>query len=1786
MDGAASPPASAEEEPSSGAVDPDPRRPPAAAAAAMIVPEEDKEEKGQGYVDSLLRVSLHLLRNGFVPEVQRQGLKLMLHLLRFRWDELRIEEWSRSTFGDDADLIAGLYGTTDILPSKSDVAALMAEVTLNGGISLLNDLLPSIISLSKRGPTEAELAAFILKSISDSRIDCGVDPDGAQFEAVLSGLDEALPNIMLILSSLLENHGGAVVAKQPDQLIVSSKKHALTVTACLLAANAYAKCKSFLNFSNTRVLALQFFKVICQRIRPLCATEDYDTAMSLVFWILMSISKDSLTKFKTHSGFLSESQLNFAGRICECLIALGSSNMQFIITDGNRATHFFRQMLEYFQHSKFALHFRSMQFWLMVLKELSKENFVASDPGVVASAVNPASVANSTEKGNNGAFVFVSDYICKGIMDFSLRRILKKSAATSLELLELWSDELHGKNGFIQYRSILLDLIRFIAYKRPIIAASRAVQRINCIIEDASALSKYPKDLAAIESAQLGLEMVVNAIFDDSVMIILDTKFPLLEIYKIFEGLLMQLLSLKWTEPRLVVILGHYLNALCPFLIHFPASVAMVVSKLLELLSSINVDSHDPSKAQYARLQICTCVIHICQAVDGTSLPSDMKGLFSVPHVTEEDVLAFVAINRTAYSVEQKHVRGEGNQDGDATQPSSASYTMPSPPSSYLTLGLRPWALNGENPGLSVALPSFHYLSTTQPSLVSCSVHSFPESNGIACTLSQKKLDHNLILGSVPISWLRLGTKSQSRNKGTSLNLSPASQMSTENCSSSSLPCSSSACLALVKQRQQLHANGELLTHVSPSTQVGESQPINIFEDCGQGNDQEQNTVQGIVTGDFEGSTESVDEKKLGIVGTMSCHQEKDQLLLMEHNILSETFVTVASFPRIQDRNHLLADLLHTLNKIWTQPDWEDTYIRYKYRLSGLFANDQFTRIVHSLVKSFEEEFTGNRVVESAGAQEGYSSAFALDSCTLPKLMLSLILRVLNCIQTLWKEPITYDLSGVIAKDISFLLEDGEHPEIDEAKLLKNAGTWLQGIREAGYNVIGLCASVDGAFYGLLDRSSIVNVLMEKLRSMEFNHLGKLILLVLIPLVKYCPQECWDEWMVELLEPIFSYCEDIFYYAWFTFLHEGQAKVPAYFGNLNGSEEIVNQFEKELLLKFTRSVSDLLGVLASERLNSGLSLLPFRPKDSTKADFQDLKSISSNSLIGFLLHHNCFGRLSMYLFGCLVDHQAAKKALPFCYALICLAIATNLEWLNQFILNEMLPTVILLLGGLRCPISELSSSLNSTTKEDARNDVIHLCQQIYKVYIDNQVIVGEGADSENMSGRFEDWLAKEVEDLRTRSSCSAPEYFPEDAIWKWEFNEEFERYLPAYMNMLDEVDAMNDCLKDTYLGCEILEKLKPEFKSRYGIINYAHPYLRTMSRMLRRKRSAVYYQSRTKWLSQLLSRLITLKPYIKFTDSWESVMERLHENCESQFDPLQCDPASAVTIFFDSILSYWEPQFHPLIRESHKDLLTTIACQLASAEEDVLFEPLEPHPDDFSEYLQPYAWMYIKRKKEESGYFRFEEQVRLHEEFDNHLASGSLDHRMNEFSCSKDDFVHNVVASDFENSPFATLDHDLMKMSFERRAIIVEWEHQISSYSQCLTSLLKSDEMKNELGNLMSALNAEGFFRVNDDSMDWDNKLFSDSVDKFKKVVFSRQCIDKCLVIRGIMDYQNILQMEDINWQDAFRMVVSNTIYLWKENLQQFWVTTRHYKHEYYETLKQPLQKVFLLGGAPKLKYC
>lgn len=92
-------------------------------------------------------------------------------------------------------------------------------------------------------------------------------------------------------------------------------------------------------------------------------------------------------------------------------------------------------------------------------------------------------------------------------------------------------------------------------------------------------------------------------------------------------------------------------------------------------------------------------------------------------------------------------------------------------------------------------------------------------------------------------------------------------------------------------------------------------------------------------------------------------------------------------------------------------------------------------------------------------------------------------------------------------------------------------------------------------------------------------------------------------------------------------------------------------------------------------------------------------------------------------------------------------------------------------------------------------------------------------------------MAKQKEDLQVKASSAAKE-LPEGFEWNWEFEDEFQRYIPTYMDMLQEVDAiaMDGSVERDYSENESLfQKLKPEFRSKYAINSCVHPYMTTIS---------------------------------------------------------------------------------------------------------------------------------------------------------------------------------------------------------------------------------------------------------------------------------------------------------------------------------------------------------------------
>lgn len=169
------------------------------------------------------------------------------------------------------------------------------------------------------------------------------------------------------------------------------------------------------------------------------------------------------------------------------------------------------------------------------------------------------------------------------------------------------------------------------------------------------------------------------------------------------------------------------------------------------------------------------------------------------------------------------------------------------------------------------------------------------------------------------------------------------------------------------------------------------------------------------------------------------------------------------------------------------------------------------------------------------------------------------------------------------------------------------------------YNVVGLSTTLGDAFFRCLESSAVALALMENIQSMEFRHMRQLIHSIVIPFVKSCPSDLWEEWLEKLLLPLFLHCQQALSCSWSGLIREGRAKVPDTCCSISGLDLKVEVMEEKLLRDLTRELCHLLSVMASPGLNSGLpSLEQLGHVCRTEISFlKTLDAFTTNSLIGY-----------------------------------------------------------------------------------------------------------------------------------------------------------------------------------------------------------------------------------------------------------------------------------------------------------------------------------------------------------------------------------------------------------------------------------------------------------------------------------------------------------------------------------------------------------------------------------------
>lgn len=877
----------------------------------------------------------------------------------------------------------------------------------------------------------------------------------------------------------------------------NAKQHALAVIAAVNAINAYAEwaplpdlakfgiihgCGFLLSSPDFRLHASEFFKLVSQRKRPVDASSDFDSAMRNIFEILMNVAKG----FSPAAGE-NESEIEFAEYICESLVSLGSTNLQCITSDNAMVSFFLQQMLGFFQHPKLALHYQSLLFWLALMRDLANKHKTA--------LVNEVSLGSGqADNGNINVLTLVNDGICSALLETAFQHMINKEKiphdmAFDFGSLELWSDDLDSKVDFGQYRSRLLELIRLLAFDKPLIASIKVTDRITEIIKNLSLIPVLSKGLALMESMHLALENIVNVIFDGSTEFVHNSSEVQISLLKIFEGLLQQLISLKWTEPSLVEVLGHYLDALGPFLRYCPDAVGSVINKLFELLTSLPFVIQDPSTsaARRARLQICTSFIRVARAAKESLLP---------------------------------HMKG--------------------------------------------------------------------------------------------------------------------------------------------------------------------------------------------------------------IASTMTYLQKEGALNRAEQNLLAEAFLVMAASAGVQQQQEVLLWLLEPLSNQWTQPEWQDTYLTGPDRLVSLFSETQVMWSIFHTMTFFEKALKRSGFRKSSQNLENGSktnSAAHPMSSHLP-WMLPPLLKLLRAIHSLWSSSVSQALpgevkAGMIMSDAekSSLLGEGKHklpkgaltfPDGSQFDVSKEAGpdaiesirSWLRGIRESGYSILGLSATLGDSFFRSVDPSSLSIALMENIQYMEFRHIKQMLHFALIPLIKHCPMDLWNSWLEQLLYPLLLHIPNALSSSWSSLLQEGKARTPDLLGIQAGSDLKAEVMEEKLLRDLTREICSLFSTLAVPGLNPGLP-----PLEQANASLRDLDAFAQSSLVGFVMNKETLAvpalKICVEAFGW-TDSESMSKVSSFCGVVIHLAVLTTNAQLREFVCKDLFSAVI---RGLTLESNAIISA-----------DLISLCREIF-VYL-------------------------------------------------------------------------------------------------------------------------------------------------------------------------------------------------------------------------------------------------------------------------------------------------------------------------------------------------------------------------------------------------------------------------------------------------------------------------------------
>ncbi|KAE8706449.1 protein HASTY 1-like isoform X2 [Hibiscus syriacus] len=229
--------------------------------------------------------------------------------------------------------------------------------------------------------------------------------------------------------------------------------------------------------------------------------------------------------------------------------------------------------------------------------------------------------------------------------------------------------------------------------------------------------------------------------------------------------------------------------------------------------------------------------------------------------------------------------------------------------------------------------------------------------------------------------------------------------------------------------------------------------------------------------------------------------QREGRLLRSEHNLLGEAFLVMASSAGSQRQQEVLAWLLEPMSQQWIQIEWQNNYLSEPFGLVCLCSERAFMWSLFHTVTFFEKALKrsgmrkGNYNLQNSSTE--IPTPYPIASHLL--WMLPPLLKMLRGIHSLWSPSVFQMLPGEIKAAMS--MSDVERSSLLGGGNLKSSkGTltfvdgpqfdvnkegytepneadirnWLKGIRDSGYNVLGLFTIIGDPFFKCMDLSPVL----------------------------------------------------------------------------------------------------------------------------------------------------------------------------------------------------------------------------------------------------------------------------------------------------------------------------------------------------------------------------------------------------------------------------------------------------------------------------------------------------------------------------------------------------------------------------------------------------------------------------------------------------------------------------------------------------------------------------------------